>query len=312
MPDIPVWPVCNINCVFCSNPPEYRRTARHYTFDVFKKKWEMYLKGKASYHKFNRVDDYIGLTGGEPTLHPEFLKILALLRKSWPDRKIKLLTNARLLRYPDFTKKVLFIGGRHLEIGVPVFGYDARTYQAISRTPGAFEDAQAGFANIMAFRLPGQLVGVRIILHKIILRWLKELLDYLYCHYPGIDTMELIYTEFEGAAAANFDVLKVKMTEVGKCLSQLRSSLSRFREFRLLHFPLCAVPQELWPNVWNTLDTLKIVHAPSCRHCAALEHCVGIHRTYADKMGTGEFKPVKTLENFIFSDFRYHPVLGRK
>src|ERR1700726_4576112 len=85
MPDFPIWPQCNIGCVFCSNPVEgYRHTTDKYSFDVIRKKVFDYKRGLQTFVKFDEIGDYFNLTGGEPTLHPDFLKILALIRTEFP------------------------------------------------------------------------------------------------------------------------------------------------------------------------------------------------------------------------------------
>src|SRR5579885_3056484 len=107
MPDFPIWPQCNIGCVFCSNPVEgYRETTQRYSFDKLKQKLLEYKAGQPRFLKFDEVRDYFNLTGGEPTLHPEFLKVLALVRSEFPRNLIRLLTNGRLFAYEDFARRV--------------------------------------------------------------------------------------------------------------------------------------------------------------------------------------------------------------
>jgi hypothetical protein len=286
----------------------FRGTNERYTYEAFREKWRLYLDGKASFLKFNAVDDFLSMTGGEPTLNPGFLKILGLVRKTWPRKPIKLLTNARMLSYPDFAKTVLALGGPDFELKVPFFGYDEKTYSAISRAPGAFAEARAGLHNIFKYRSPGQRVTIRIILHKIQLRWLKELLDFLHSEFPGIGAVEFLYVEYEGFAEKNLKALAVPITECGALLGKLEPALLKFPEYHLLHFPLCALPRKLWHRAWRTLDPIKIVHAPQCGKCSARELCVGIHRTYAINLGVTEFKPVKSLAGVKRSRDPYRPV----
>lgn len=309
MPDIPIWPECNLNCVFCSNPVEgFRNTREKYSYREFAKKWDLYLRGKETFLKFNSVDDFAGMTGGEPTIHPDFLKILAHVRKTWPGRGIKLLTNARMFGYESFAQNCFKIAKTPFEIGVPFFGYDAKSYESISRTPGSFSDAAAGLDAMFRFRKPGQRIGVRIVLHKLQTRHLPRMLDFLQVRYPALDLLELLFIEYEGFALENFANLKMSMRECGITLAKLSPELAKLREFRLLHFPLCVLPKQLWPNTWRTLDPIKIVFSLKCRKCKAQEICLGIHKSYAAAMGVREFKPVKTLSGVALSDNVYHPV----
>ena len=306
---MPIWPECNLNCVFCSNPVEgYRKTTSRYTFERFRKKWELYQKGKESFLKFNAVDDFASMTGGEPTLNPDFLKILALVRKTWPKKPVKLLTNARMMRYPAFAEKTLRLGGDFFEIKIPFFGPDEKSYNSIARTPGAFADACAGIENLLSLRRPGQTVTIRIILHKLQLKWLEGLLDFLPEKFRGIDGVELLFVEYEGHARQNFKALKLSLSDCGKKLGKLEPKLRGLPEFKLLHFPLCVLPKKLWPNAWRTLDPIKVVFPTGCSGCAAKKICVGVHKSYAECVGTEEFKPVKSLRGIVLSGNRYRPV----
>jgi len=309
MPDIPVWPQCNINCVFCSNPVSgYRDTGERYTFAEFEKKWKRYLETGHAFLKFDTGYDFISLTGGEPTCNPEFLKILALLRKTWPDRPVQLLTNARMCKYEKFCAPLMKIAGPSLEIKVPVCGYDAKTHEAITRTPGSFPDTIQGLRNMFALRSAGQRIGVRIILNKIQLKWLEKLLVFLLDEFPELDRVELLFVEYEGMAAHNFRTLDVSMKDCGAELGRLLPLLLRFRETGILHMPLCALPKGLWPFAWRTLDPMKVLFAPQCARCRVRKYCVGIHRSYAAKKGTSEFRPFSSRPKIVESGNTYRPV----
>ncbi len=312
MPDIPVWPQCNINCVFCSNPEEFRDTCEKYSFEKFARNWGFYRKGRDSYLKFAGVNDFISLTGGEPTIHPQFLKILKLLRNTWPKKRIKLLTNARMFRYEKFARSCLEIAGTPFEVAIPFMGHDRRTYEAISRTPGSFSDVVAGLDNLFGFRGAGQKIQARVILHRIQMRNLKPLLDFMAGRYGMLDCVELLFPEFEGIAEKNLSSLKMGMKECGSMLAGHIEDLEAFKNIHLLHFPFCALPRRLWPWTWVTLDPIKVVHSLSCGRCRARDFCVGIHKSYAKHCGVGEFRPAGSLEGVTMSGDRYHPVLEVK
>src|SRR5258706_1130717 len=119
MPDIPIWPQCNIGCVFCSNPTEgYRNTTEQYSYEKIAEKIERYKKGEKVFPKFNEVRDYINITGGEPTIHPEFYKVLGLFRREFPRTLIRLLSNGRMFSYPEFAQRTLKVGFPPFEIAV--------------------------------------------------------------------------------------------------------------------------------------------------------------------------------------------------
>ncbi len=61
-----------------------------------------YKRGLQTFVKFDEVGDYFNLTGGEPTLHPDFLKILALIRVEFPQNLIRLADERAHVADPDF------------------------------------------------------------------------------------------------------------------------------------------------------------------------------------------------------------------
>ena len=132
MPDFPIWPQCNIACVFCSNPVEdFRHTTDKYGFDELKKKLADYKSGLRTFVKFDEERDYFNLTGGEPTNHPDFLKLLAHIRTEFPQNLIRLLSNGRMFAYEDFARRTCGIGQLPFEIAVPMFGPTAPTHESI-------------------------------------------------------------------------------------------------------------------------------------------------------------------------------------
>ena len=309
MPDFPIWPQCNIGCVFCSNPVEgYRETTEQYSYEKLKQKLLEYKAGQPRFLKFDEVRDYFNLTGGEPTLHPEFLKVLALVRSEFPKNLIRLLTNGRLFAYEDFARRVFGVAQAPFEIAVPMFGHDAKTHESISRAPGSFAQTTQGLRHIAAHRRPGQSVEIRIIMTRVQARYLEGLLDYLADEFPWVDRVVFLYQEIEGFAELYRDRLVMPMSEVAALLDAQDARLARFKEARLYHFSLCAVPTRQWPRVWNTLAGLKIDHAPACGACVYRDQCVGVHKSYLRHAGAPDIKTIRRKRRDASeTGDRYHP-----
>jgi MoaA/NifB/PqqE/SkfB family radical SAM enzyme len=229
MPDFPLWPQCNIGCVFCSNPVEgFRHTTEQYSFENIRKKLDEYKRGLRTFVKFDEVRDYFNLTGGEPTLHPEFLKVLALIRTEFPRSLIRLLSNGRLFAYEDFARRTCGIAQLPFEISVPMFGYDAKSHESISRAPGSFEQTTAGLRHLAKHRKPGQLVEIRIIMTRIQCRYLEGLLEFLLREFPWVDRVVFLYEELEGFAERYKDALSLPMSEAAAQLDRHAALLARF------------------------------------------------------------------------------------
>jgi hypothetical protein len=310
LPDFPLWPQCNIACVFCSNPVEgFRETTAQYGFEELKKKLADYKQGLRTFVKFDEVGDYFNLTGGEPTAHPEFLKVLAHIRTEFPDRLIRLLSNGRMFAREDFARWTCGIGMLPFEVAVPMFGYDARTHDSISRTPGSFADTTAGLRHLEKHRKPGQLVEIRVIMTKVQARFLDGLLDYLLAEFPWVDRVVFLFEEMEGFAEQYKDQLRFTQSDCAAHIDRNFDKLGRFKDARLYHFSLCAVPTRLWPRVWNTLAGFKIDYLEGCRtSCVYRDQCVGVHRSYIKHMGAPDIVPITAPRPVTLSGDRYHPI----
>jgi MoaA/NifB/PqqE/SkfB family radical SAM enzyme len=309
MPDFPIWPQCNIGCVFCSNPVEgFRETTEKYGYDALKQKLAEYKSGLPRFLKFDEVRDFFNLTGGEPTLHPEFLKVLALIRAEFPSNLIRLLSNGRMFAYEDFARRTLGIGQLPFEVAVPMFGHDARSHEAISRAPGSFSQTTAGLRHLERHRRPGQLVEIRIIVTRLQCRRLGELLDFLLAEFGWVDRLVFLYEEMEGFAEHYKDVLKMPMPEAAAEIARHAGVLDRFKDARLYHFSLCTVPTRLWPRVWNTLAPFKVDHVPACDGCLYRAQCVGVHRSYMKHMAAEGIETIAAPRPARLSGNPYHPI----
>lgn len=310
MPDLSIWPECNIGCVFCSNPVEgFRGTSDKYSFEAIRKKLEEYKSGLRTFVKFDEVRDYFNLTGGEPTIHPEFLRIVAHIRTEFPLNLIRLLSNGRMFAYEDFARRTLAIAGLPFEVAVPMFGPDAKTHESISRAPGSFEQTTRGLRHLFARRQPGQLVEIRVILTRLQCRHLDGLLDFLLAEFPQLDRIVFLYEELEGFAEKYKDVLRIPMSEAAENLERNLDKLKRFKDARLYHFALCTVPTPLWPFVWNTLADFKVTFLEGCRSsCRYRGQCVGVHRSYLRHSPAQDIAPIVKKRPVVLTGDRYHPV----
>jgi len=312
VPDLPVWPRCNSGCVFCTNPAEgWREGAARFSYARLARRLKAYKAGAGPLLKFDAARGYFNLTGGEPTLHPEFHKVLALVRTEFPAALIRLLTNGRAFAYADFARRALGIARAPFELALPLMGHDARTHDALSRAPGSFEQTLRGLGNIRRLRGPGQRVELRVVLTRPVVRRLDRLLDWAARELGWADRLVVLFAEFEGSAQVYRDRLLVPVSECGAALGRCADALARFAEVRLYHFPLCSLPTRLWPLAWNTLADFKVLYLERCRtRCAHRDHCVGVHRSYERACGARDIRPLSARRPVSLRGDRYHPVAG--
>ncbi|HCC47585.1 MAG TPA: hypothetical protein DEQ38_05650 [Elusimicrobia bacterium] len=297
MPDIPVWNKCDNRCVMCTNEPAFAlQAAAHYGLANQVRKLERWLKGLGPvYLKNPGRAGFVSLTGGEPTLHPDFFKLLAYFRLRLPGVPITLLSNGRRFGNRAFAEKFCAAARPPFSVAVALHGPSARLHDAVSGVKGSFAQTAAGFRNLLA--LPGApFLEIRLVLHRRNIAALDKTLGFLLREFPDTNRYRVtaIHYEIEGMSLANHRKLALKLSasaaKLGECLPQIK----RFADFRLYHFPLCVVRKELRPLCRVTLPPEDRVYpAHKCGRCAARKSCLGLMAEYRKFFGDAELKPLK-------------------
>jgi len=303
MPDISIWNRCNNNCIMCTNSSNFRNK-----IDPDFLRLETLIRNIKS---FGKIKESITLSGGEPTIHPEFLNLLKWLRKQFPQTKITIATNGRMLCYPEFAKKCFLIN--NLTFGIAIHGYNAQMHDNITRVKGSFSQTIAGIHNVLKYRNSSHQLEIRIILIRQNYKYLDKILNLIINEFSSVDRMVLLFQEMEGVCGENFKKVGITHKEVKKYLPPLfKKWKKKFKHLRLYHFPLCAIDFNLWKYSWRTLRKDEVTFLPSCNKCLYKKYCLGIHKDYLKLIGGKEFIPIrKRLFIETRNDF-YHPILEVK
>jgi MoaA/NifB/PqqE/SkfB family radical SAM enzyme len=152
---------CNNHCTFCLDSNAHDGTMRG-TQDI---KVQI-VEGR------KRGADRLILSGGEPTMHPNFLDFVKL-GKMAGYKKVQTVTNGRMFRYPDFLNRAAD-NGLH-EITFSLHGHTAKLHDALVGTPGAFVEEVAGLKAALASER--FIVNVDIVINKQNVRHLPEMLE---------------------------------------------------------------------------------------------------------------------------------------
>lgn len=300
-----IWNKCNNNCLMCTNPLDFRPNDRSdaYSSDkVFSriKKW-------SEENKFSKEN--INLTGGEPTLHPHFLDLLAKIRKFYPENRIVLISNGRMFSYPKFAKRCLETKDLTLEISL--HASTAKRHDLITKTNGSFIQTVRGIKNILACKKPSQEVEIRVVISKLNCEDTEKTVKFIKKNFPGVDRIILIFLEMEGSAEKNLKQVGLTYKEYTKYLSlkKLKKWSNELPEpIRLYHFPLCVLPFQLWKYAWRTLDEREIVFLEKCKFCPYKKYCLGIPRDYPRLIGEQEFRPIKRKIKVQPQKNFHHPI----
>jgi MoaA/NifB/PqqE/SkfB family radical SAM enzyme len=152
---------CNNHCTFCLDSNAHDGTMRG-NLDI---KVQI-IEGR------KRGAERLILSGGEPTMHPNFLDFVRLgKRAGYP--KVQTVTNGRMFKYPEFLATAAKNGLD--EITFSLHGHTAKLHDALVGTPGAFADETAGLKAALA---SGRfIVNVDIVINKQNVRVLPEMLE---------------------------------------------------------------------------------------------------------------------------------------
>ncbi|MBI3297865.1 MAG: radical SAM protein [Elusimicrobia bacterium] len=314
MPDAPFWQKCNSHCTMCTNSDAYiDEPDAKYSLEKHREKIAEYIArpgDRTIYYRNGEHGGYFLFTGGEPTLNPEFFRLLAEYRAAFPDFPMTLLTNGRLFCDEAFARNTLVLGGAPLDLCVPVHGPDAKTHDSVTRAPGSFVETVAGLKHLLKHRRAGQGLEVRVILHRHPSEWLAETLAFLLSEFPDTAAyrLTLVYFESEGQATKNLEHIKISLSDCAARVAAAAALIARFSEARLYHFPLCVLPPGLWPLAWRALPSYEIRHVSACRTCAMNDLCAGPHDWYPGVFGEGEFAAFALRRHVTETGNPFHPI----
>jgi MoaA/NifB/PqqE/SkfB family radical SAM enzyme len=300
--DLNVWDKCNNRCLMCTNPdspwPAWDGSF-DYSYDAIIRRLEK-MKEKI------KLDDSIYLTGGEPTLHPQFLNILKYLTQNFPKQKITLLTNGRRFLYKDFTKKVLEIND-DFDIDVSLHGPTAYIYDKITRVSDSFKQTIKGLENLLFYKNK-QTIGIRFVITKLSYKYIAQFLEMVKRHFPSIDKIIFLFWEPEGQAIKNLETVKITYNQVRPYLEKIQPLIKPLKEIRFYHFPLCTIPKRLWPYTWRTLRAEEVDFIKKCDKCYCKNYCLGIHKNYLKYMASEDFRPISKKIKLKLGPNFHHPI----
>ena len=243
--------------------------------------------------KFNKNESQVAITGGEATIRPDFFHILRFIKKNMPNSEIVLLTNGRMFHYRQFTKDFVETGCD--SVAIPLHAADAKLHDKITRAPGSFKQTVQGIKNLLEYSDRVN-IEIRVVIHRLNYRHIPEIASFISNEFKGIQRIVLFPIDIIGNANINRKELIAKVTDIKPYLERGLDILEKSGfEFSLYHIPFCVIDEKYWKNVaGRTVEPVRITFKP-CDECTMKESCSGIWKTYAFRVGTAEFHPIKSL-----------------
>jgi len=286
---------CNARCLFCSQGDFDK--SRNAPFDAIAR--NIYSARKAGYSR-------LGLTGGEPLIRPDILKVIGL-GKSVGFDFIRVQTNGIKLADAAFCRALVKAGLTFCKFS---FTTDReKDHDALVGVPGAFKKALAGLKNLRSLKVR---VGTNILVNRRNYRRLPEIIKFYL--ERGITNFVIIYPVYIGAMADNVKKLGVSLPDcAGPFLKAVRTmeAAGLPGEILFLNTPPCFVKGRetlaIGLDSFNTVVTdpdgrltdldanaeAAKVKGPPCRNCALVKKCRGADKDYVRFFGWEGFEPVK-------------------
>jgi radical SAM protein with 4Fe4S-binding SPASM domain len=130
---------CNLNCKHCYQT--VHSSAEDMSFD----KWEKIIGQISSLAGKLMLKPHFGLSGGEPTVNPQFIPILKYIRASYPDCDVAVLSNGTSLR----EEVIEAIGEAAAKVQLSLDGPDAESHDFV-RGRGSFDKTMLGLERLQA------------------------------------------------------------------------------------------------------------------------------------------------------------------
>ncbi len=285
---------CNARCLFCSQGDFDK--SRNASFDAAAR--SIYAARRAGYLR-------LGLTGGEPLISPDILKVIAL-GKSVGFDFIRVQTNGIKLSDAAFCGALVRAGLTFCKFS---FTTDReKDHDALTGAPGAFKKALAGLKNLRRHKIR---VGTNILVNRRNYKRLPRIINFYL--QRGITNFVVIYPVYIGAMAVNAAKLGVSLPE---CAPYFLAAVRTMEaaglpdEILFLNTPPCFIKgRESLAIGLDAFNTVVIdpdgnrtdldvnaeaakVKGPPCRNCALAGKCRGADRNYVNFFGWKGFAPV--------------------
>ena len=293
--DIKIGFLCNNRCKFCVQGEKRVLFGNKSAKEIKKNLKEAKEKGSQG----------VVFTGGEPTLHQNFLELVSYA-KALDFKIIQIQTNGRLFFYKDFCQKTIKAGAN--EFSPALHGPNAKIHDFLTSSKGSFEQTTQGIKNLKSL---GQRVLTNTVIttknYKFLPQLAKLLVDL------DVDQFQFAFPHIAGRAWGNRDWLIPRKTEVMLYVKKgLGIGIKAGKKVMTEAIPYCLmagyekyiaeriIPKTRIYDAETIMDDYTIYRkkegkakGENCKKCGYFKVCEGPWKEYPQLFGWEEFKPVK-------------------
>jgi len=292
--DLKIGFLCNNRCKFCVQGEKRNIYGNRKMKDL-----------KKIIHETVGEYEEIVFTGGEPTLHENFLELVREA-KQVGFKLIQIQTNGRRFVYMSFCKQTVAAGAN--EFSPAVHGPNAKIHDFLTSAQGSFSQTTQGIINIKKLGLP---VMTNTVITSRNYKYLPQMAS-LFVNL-GVDQFQFAFPHITGSAAKNKDWLIPRKTEIMEYVKEgLDIGIKAGCRVMTEAIPLCMmegyedyIAEKIIPES-KVFDAVGIIENYSdyrktsgklknakCSECKYFKICEGPWKEYPELFGWSEFKPVK-------------------
>lgn len=258
---------CNSNCLMCSQPPRDVDDLDHFlglNMELIR--------------NIPKTTQYLGLTGGEPTLLGwRLLALLKHARSELPDTHLHMLTNGRALAWKHVAAAIASATSSRLTLGIPLYADHSAAHDYIVQADNAFVQTVTGLHNCA---VNGIDVEIRIVLHRFTYQRLPALARFIQRNLVFASHVAIMAMEDIGYARYNHELLAIEPKEY---LTPLQEAVEYLADLgmnvSLYNFPLCLIPPALWQFARHSISDWKREYLQACNECSVRAECGGVFGT---------------------------------
>ncbi|MBU2579525.1 radical SAM protein [Patescibacteria group bacterium] len=296
--DIKIGYQCNNHCCFCVQGDKRKKC-------LFRKKSEIIkelIQAKESCQS-------VVFTGGEPTIHPNFLDLIRRAKKLGY-QIIQVQTNGRMFAYKEFCRKTIEAGAN--EFSPAVHGHTGKLHDYLTNVKGSFDQTIQGIKNLKSLN---QRVITNTVITKFNYRYLPKIAKLLVD--LNVDQFQFAFVHIAGAAWKNRKLIVPKKSEIMPYVKKgLDIGIKAGKRVMTEAIPYCFmkdyekyIAEQIIPDAMVVEDMFKIddykkyrvnrgkSRGSNCKKCDFYSICEGPWREYPEIFGWKEFKPVIKKKN---------------
>jgi MoaA/NifB/PqqE/SkfB family radical SAM enzyme len=292
--DIKINYQCNNRCLFCVQ-------GRKREVLPFKSYSEISRAIKKSAHEGITK---IVLTGGEPALHPDILKIIKLAKDSG-FQNIQIQSNGRMFAYLSFCIKAIKAGAN--EFALSLHGHKSHLHDYLTDAPGSFDQTVQGIKNLKK-------LGQEAILNTVITEYNYRFLPDIARLLVGLNVgqYQLAFIHITGQAEENKEkIVPRKKTIMPYVKKGLDIGIKAGGRVMTEAIPYClmngyenyiaekVIPESKVHDIDFVIESFSDyrknigkVKGPQCGRCKYFSICEGPWKEYPKLYGWSEFEPI--------------------